>query len=294
MSIIENKTLLDNNPEILPTLSALPSVYGYIRVSTETQVKKGYGLETQRNAIVDYCKNNNLNLIKIYEDKGISGAVSDSEDITKREHLIEMLSSLENNNDIKTVVVLNTSRLWRNDGSRIIISRDMKRCNSDIISIEQSKFSLYVTDPTEKFFNSLMTAFDQYERDTVVLKLAKGRTTKANKGYKPAGRLPFGYKSKYNELTQKKDVVVNHQEAKLIQEIFELYAKNRHIPNIVKQFNTRKIFTQKGNEWTQATLTKMLNNKFYIGILTHAGKEIQGKHEAIISQELWDKTHNTQ
>ena len=52
-------------------------VTGYIRVSTETQVREGQGLRIQRDLIKKYCKTHKLDLIRIYEDKGISGAKAD-------------------------------------------------------------------------------------------------------------------------------------------------------------------------------------------------------------------------
>ncbi|WP_366143846.1 recombinase family protein, partial [Fusobacterium sp.] len=36
---------------------------GYIRVSSERQVKEGQGLEIQRKSIIKYCKENNIELI---------------------------------------------------------------------------------------------------------------------------------------------------------------------------------------------------------------------------------------
>jgi DNA invertase Pin-like site-specific DNA recombinase len=52
---------------------------GYIRVSTQGQVRDGYSLAYQREEIMRYCGENAIELIAIYEDKGISGAKVDQE-----------------------------------------------------------------------------------------------------------------------------------------------------------------------------------------------------------------------
>lgn len=52
---------------------------GYVRVSSERQVKEGNGLEIQKNAIIDFCSKNDIQLLDIFCDEGISGA----EDIEK-------------------------------------------------------------------------------------------------------------------------------------------------------------------------------------------------------------------
>ena len=50
------------------------NVYGYIRVSTEGQVKQGYSLAEQRAEIEKYCSSKSYNLVEIFKDEGISGA----------------------------------------------------------------------------------------------------------------------------------------------------------------------------------------------------------------------------
>ncbi|MGI2733734.1 recombinase family protein, partial [Bacillus cytotoxicus] len=50
-------------------------VVGYVRVSTEGQVRDGYSWVYQVEEIQRYCNENELQLLHIYEDKGISGAL---------------------------------------------------------------------------------------------------------------------------------------------------------------------------------------------------------------------------
>lgn len=57
-------------------------VVGYVRVSTQGQVKDGYSLAYQSEEIERYCARHNLELLDIYKDEGISGAKVDEDELT--------------------------------------------------------------------------------------------------------------------------------------------------------------------------------------------------------------------
>ena len=101
-------------------------VFAYIRVSTQTQVEKGYGLLTQRQTIKKYCSTHHMELVELFVDEGVSGTEID------RKGLTELLTAF---NGIRKVVVLNTSRLWRSDTAKVLIQRTLRQAHADLISI---------------------------------------------------------------------------------------------------------------------------------------------------------------
>ncbi|WP_131799018.1 recombinase family protein, partial [Bacillus mycoides] len=112
-------------------------VVGYVRVSTEGQVREGYSLTYQVEEIERYCIQNKLQLLHIYEDKGISGAIVDEDGLTvEREGLQELLSDM-GYHQVSKVIVLNTSRLWRSDMAKVLIQRELKKYEVDVKAIEQ-------------------------------------------------------------------------------------------------------------------------------------------------------------
>lgn len=169
-------------------------VYGYLRVSTETQAEKGFGLAAQELEIRKYCTENGLQLEELFRDEGISGNLKDTADddeISKREALVNMLAVIQPGD---LVIVANTSRLWRSDMTKALVKRELMKREARVVSVQQPKFDLYSKDPNDYLINSLMEALDVYERMSISLKLARGRTVKARGGDKPAGVAPFGYK----------------------------------------------------------------------------------------------------
>lgn len=68
---------------------------GYVRVSTDSQVRHGYSLDEQREEIVRYCNNQQYALLEIFSDEGVSGAKADEDEMTvARDGLLDMLLSL--------------------------------------------------------------------------------------------------------------------------------------------------------------------------------------------------------
>ena len=259
--------------------------YGYCRVSTETQAEKGYGLEAQEKEIRKYAAGRGLELEGMFLDAGISGNLKDTDEdeaISKREGLMEMLALLEKGD---TVIVLNTSRLWRSDMTKATIRRELMKRGAEIVSVEQPKYNLYTKDPNDYLINAIMEALDVYERMSISLKLARGRTIKARGGDKPAGVAPFGYQ--YS--ADKKHIEIEPEEAQAVRMIFTEGQKGLSLNQVAEYLNAREIKTRRGKSWSPGNVQVIMRNRFYIGELMHQGKPIKGNHEPIISKVQFGK-----
>jgi DNA invertase Pin-like site-specific DNA recombinase len=128
-----------------------------------------------------YCQKSDCNLLRIYEDQGISGAKVDEEGLTvEREGLQNMLADISQQN-VHGVIVLNTSGLWRSDMAKVLIQRELKRHQVDVNAIEQPNYSIYAYDPNDFLVNGILELLDQYQRLEIALKLGRGRRKKAGK-----------------------------------------------------------------------------------------------------------------
>lgn len=257
----------------------MEKVFGYIRVSTETQVQKGYGAEAQESAIRQYCKSNNFELIKVFKDLGISGTAYD------RDGLAELIASF---NGIQKVVVLNTSRLWRSDSVKALIKRELMKLKVDINSIEQPTYNLYTKDPNDFLINGIMELLDQYDRMTINLKLARGRKAKVKSGEKGCGEAPLGYKWKH-EGTNKPIIVLDDETASIVKEIFHKYLELESIGKVKKYLDSKGYKTNRGKEFSAMSIRNILSNEFYVGKINWGNIEAQGQHQHIINKIIFGK-----
>jgi DNA invertase Pin-like site-specific DNA recombinase len=256
-------------------------VVGYVRVSTFDQVRDGYSLAYQREEIERYCERNGWELLRVFTDKGLSGAAVDEEGLTiEREGLQEMLADLKGKS-ITSVVVLNTSRLWRSDLAKVLIQRELKRAKVDVKSIEQPNYSIFTHDPNDFLVNGMLELLDQYQRLEIALKLSRGRKKKAEQGGYAGGGAPFGYKAQKGQRT----LEVDWSHAIVVHRLFELRELFPHwsLSQLAKQLNYDGYLTAQRKPFGKVHVKRILDREdFYRGIYCYGDVTAPGAHKAII------------
>ena len=258
------------------------AVYAYYRVSTKTQSEKN-GTKMQKDVVKKYCKENNLTINGVFEDDGISGAMDDMEETIARDGLIELFSTAQKGD---TIIVQNTSRLWRSDTAKVIIRREIKKCGANLISVEQKDYDLNKKDPNNFLVNGLLELLDEYDKISIAVKLAKGRKARANSGNKPCGTAPIGYRWNGNKIE------IDYNNHLIVQNIFKMCIEcNGNLSKIMRICVEKGYKTTRGKNFSVQAIKNILTNDFYIGIVTHAGKKISGEHEPIIKKSTFDKAN---
>ncbi|CJV76057.1 site-specific recombinase/resolvase [Streptococcus pneumoniae] len=251
----------------------MKEVHGYLRVSTDTQAEKGYGLHTQESAIKDYCKFHKLKLVDIFKDEGTSGTTID------RNGLADLLSNLT---DTKSIVVMNTSRLWRSDNAKVMIKRQLIKAEAEVLSVEQPTYSIYDKDPNDFLVNGMMELLDQYDRMNTNLKLAQGRRSKAKSGIKGGGNVPLGYQWQHDGV-EMPIVIIDEPNAEIVRSIFKKYYELKSIGKVRAHLEEQGYKTARGNSFSQQSIATILRNPFYKGEIIHADVKTKGQHEPLIS-----------
>ena len=254
----------------------------YARVSTETQVERGQGLDVQLKLCRDYCRKRKVQVLGEYVDEGVSGATID------RDGLQDLLAHL---NGADAVIVANTSRLWREDITRALIQRELKKADKDVVAVDNPKYSLYADTPESYLINGMMELLDSYERLSLALKLKRARRQKASSGIKASGTAPLGYRWVERKADGKRQKVVEVEtgEAEVVKETFNAYLRLQSIAKVVRYLSDEGKGNRRGESFKRSQVHAMLTNRFYVGELTHGDVKVRGEHKPIMSKVIFGK-----
>jgi DNA invertase Pin-like site-specific DNA recombinase len=145
---------------------------GYVRVSTEEQVQ-GNGLAVQREAINKFCKVENMSLVEVFGDEGISG----SNGLEHRRGLATALaspaSSLAN-----ALVVYRLDRLARDYVLQELLVARLREGGTPVRSVMEPDIATDTDDPTKILLRQILGSIGQYERALIRGRMQAGKMIK--------------------------------------------------------------------------------------------------------------------
>lgn len=263
----------------------------YTRVSTDEQAREGYSLEAQLKTIKKFAQNNDILIDSkyIFSDEGISGRKAE-----KRPAFMEMIKQAKSKpKKFDVILVHKFDRFSRNREDSVVYKSLLKKeYGIPVISISEP------LDPDDKMsviMEAFLEAMAEYYSLNLSGEVKKGQLEKHSKGELQTNP-SFGYNVSNNKL------IINQEEANVVKMIFEQYAiDNLSMMQIAKNINALNIKTKRGRSFENRTIYYMLNNPVYISKLRYTpGRRnsydfddpntilVDGKHEPIISLELWN------
>ena len=158
--------------------------FGYIRVSGKRPIK-GDGFTRQERSISEYAQKHGFKIVKIYKERGVSGA------LRNRPALAELIVDLEQNgHGITTVIVEKLDRIARDLIIQESVIADFHEKDVGLISaLEGADF--LDNDPTRKLVRQVLGAIAEYQKALLVAKLRVARQRKKIKSGKCEGRKPY-------------------------------------------------------------------------------------------------------
>jgi site-specific DNA recombinase len=238
----------------------------YLRVSTESQTEK-YGLDVQRQKILEYCEKKGVVINKWYVDGGYSGSK------LERPAISELLSDAESG-EIQTVYIYKLDRMSRDVIDTLnLMYKVLPGYGVKVVSMTEE---IRTENPMDKVMLTMNAAMNQYEREVIRMRMSAGMTERVKKGYwMGGGRVPFGYYYDRNDgILHPKE-----EEAEIVRKAFDMYIDGYSCDNI------SKILGFKG----ERIVAQILKRKSNIGYIEYKGREYKGLHEPIVSEEVFYK-----
>ncbi len=237
----------------------------YIRVSTDSQAEEGYSIDAQKEQLSAYCVSKGIRDYEFYIDGGWSGSNIDRPEMQR---LIEDV----NRDRISHVIVYKLDRLSRSQKDTLYLIEDVFNPHGvDFVSLNES---MDTSTPMGRLMLGILSAFAQLERENIRLRTRMGMKERVKSGlWMGGGRVPFGY-----DYDRERGILVPNQDAEKVRQIYKLYIAGKapqEIANLLGLKYDRLVY-------------QILMRKSNYGIIEYNGEEYQGKHEPIISKELYD------
>ena len=263
--------------------------YGYIRVSTHDQEE--LSPESKKKLLKDYAAKNNIVILKLFTDLGISGRKA-----KKRPGFQEMIASAkEKEHPVDLILVWKFSRFARNQEESIVYKSLLKKQhNVDVVSVSEPLSD----NPFGSLIERIIEWMDEYYSIRLSGEVFRGMKENATRGAYQA-RPPLGYRVAEHG----KPPVIVPEEAKIIQIIFEKYVyEGMGFFDLARYLNSLGFKTSHGKAFERRSIEYIIQNPSYCGMVRwnrteNATNRIKDKEEwiisdgmqpAIISKDLFD------
>lgn len=244
----------------------------YVRVSSDDQ-RDGFSIPAQIELLVSYAKENNLRIVRIFEE---SMSAKDS----GRIEFNRMLKYLKNHPEVRTILVEKTDRLYRNFKDYAVLD-DSKY---EIHLVKENEILSKDSTSHQKLIHGLKVLLAKNFIDNLREETYKGRKKKAEEGY-IVGGAPYGYRK-----INKNEAEPIPEEAFFIQQAYNLYLEGRSLAGVREELMRRGIiYRPKTPAISRGHLHRLLSNAYYTGRVPFEGEMFPGKFQAIVSIDTYDK-----
>ena len=253
---------------------------GYVRVSTEEQAREGYGLAAQEQSVRAHCQAHGWELVEIYSDAGRSG-----KNIKQREALNRLMADAQTG-AFERVIFWKFDRLGRNLRDLLAICDRLDEAGVGIVSIQEN---IDTGTAIGRMQRSLMGAFAEFERDTIVDRIKVALAEKARQG-EILGPLPLGYVRDEDGA-----IVADPIVGPLIRTAYERYSTGTYSMRDMASWATQVgLRSTAGNPLDRLSIRKLLSNITYTGQVSYRGTVVSnGKHPAIVDAALFTAVQET-
>ena len=266
----------------------------YLRVSTARQMntaididEDGNSIATQREVGTKRCRRLNAPIAREFVEPGNS-----AQSIAKRPVFRELLRYVEATPQIGYVVIYMRSRAFRNYTDAAIAKRVLAAMGVKLISAKEEFGEGYMADAMEAITDIMNEVQVRQSGEDISNKMHH----KAQNGG-TTGRAKLGYLNVRKDFDGRlvNTIDIDPERAPLIRWAFEQYATGEYsLTALTDALEQQGLTTRQTSRWPQRPLSRsqlaaILHDPYYIGKVTFKGEIYPGRHEALISPELFER-----
>lgn len=239
----------------------------YVRVSKD-DTDMLHSLKSQRQHFMEEIKKRGYELViscgdgGIYADEGITATQT-----KHRKAFLQMIADAKQNK-FDIIFTKEVSRFARNTLDTLKYTRELKKFG---IGVYFETDNIYTLDNDGELRLTLMATLAQEESRKISMRTKFGLRQSAKNGIWK-GPAPYGYNK------ENKKLIINEEEAKIVNDIYNFYLQGWGVTKITNYLNNNNIPTKKGEHkkrngkigkvaWSQVTVSAILKNPIYIGLM---------------------------
>ncbi len=266
------------------TLSSTPRLKYclYTRKSSESDEKQALSIDSQIKEMLQMAQREGLDVVEIKRES------HSAKDTGQRPVFNELIREIKEQR-FNAILAWHPDRLSRNAGDlgAIVDLMDQK-----LIIEVRTYGQKFTNNPSEKFLFMILGSQAKLENDNKSVNVKRGLRNRIEMGLWPSVA-PTGYLTNPDR-NMKCQVILDPQRSHIIRMMFEKVAyekmSGRRVFKWLKE--DAKFKTKNGKFLTLSNVHTILQNAFYCGLIEYprgSSKWYAGKHEPIISQELYKK-----
>ncbi len=253
----------------------------YARVSSKEQEKEGFSIPAQLKLLKEYASANDFTITQEYVDVETAKQ-------TGRAAFGEMIAYLRTHPAVRVMLVEKTDRLYRNLKDWVTIDElevEIHFPKEGVVLSRDSRSS-------EKFMHGIKVLMAKNYIDNLSEEARKGMQEKAEQGIWPT-KTPLGYRN-VNGPDGKKIIAADPVVAPFVAKLFQTYATGRlSLKEAAKEARAWGLcYPRSGAPVPVSTVHTILRNRLYSGDFDWNGRRFTGRHEAIVSREVWEEVQD--
>lgn len=250
----------------------------YVRVSTDEQAKLGYSLGHQELVLSKFCE------LKEFEIIGVFKEDHSAKNFDRPEYKKLFKFCKTHKKEIDHVLITKWDRFSRNQRDAL---QEIKSFGDLGIEVNAAEQWIDFSIPHNKMMLSIYLTIPEIDNDVRGINTKMGLRRSLKQG-RWTGVAPIGYSNERDHL--KKPILVPSEKAPLVRETFEMYSTG-----LYDKEELRRIMNKKGLKVSKSQFPRLLENVVYAGKVfipefkDEDAEVIQGLHEAIVPEELFEK-----